>query len=669
MKTLLDQKGYARTRRENTSTTLETITNTDSSTRYRRRKETKNVLEYIHGGEEGALLGAWDFVAANMKKEMMDNLIGKYKRGKYLESIIGEAMKEFNKSTSSMAQAVAFKYQNLLSRRKFNFMCKTQSSVFDPNDEVWVPRNIKCLGIDMQLSLNYISNEKVDKFVKSLDIGSVIQVPNVPGVTRTVTGLVFMIIDLHLRLPHLCRQLVWFNGNTNHFVFQFSDDGAPETSQVTMSVGSITFWNLGERVRSREFQYLLHCVSLGEKHEVLELLWQQHTEEMLLLESSVFTICGRECTLQFQPSADMSWQSWACNEVNQAATYPSPYANVHKGDLCTMNGRIGFDDCSTWKLYNREMREKHLSMVSAFVNSLPKSLNDKTLHARKLAFMAENGIRQLGKPRIGIFADRVRPDPLHCEVNAWQHILDLLYSESIRRNRFEKFIEILSAPVGIEAVDHESAGVVDNTSNLDDSISSELGNDESLAGASDVTADSLDATAQEEGTEQNVGNVMLLSLQSELAAVKMNNMLSNSAAISSSDQSIFGCGLAYLRTKIQEHYNDEPKCFNKLNIRIIGQQAIALARNSFRLVDCLKTADETEGEKLKRLALCKIVEYLRNASGLFNKIHIVSLGEIDQLEEFCQLYFNLLVLFFSRKCKCHCLDCCICPTISCKKVV
>ncbi len=499
MKTLLDQKGYARTRRENTSTTLETITNTDSSTRYRRRKETKNVLEYIHGGEEGALLGAWDFVAANMKKEMTDNLIGKYKRGKYLESIIGEAMKEFNKSTSSMAQAVAFKYQNFLSRRKFNFMCKTQSSVFDPNDEVWVPRNIKCLGIDMQLSLNYISNEKVDKFVKSLDMGSVIQVPNVPGVTRTVTGLVFMIIDLHLRLPHLCRQLVWFNGNTNHFVFQFSDDGAPETSQLTMSVGSITFWNLGERVRSREFQYLLHCVSFGEKHEVLELLWQQHTEEMLLLESSVFTICGRECTLQFQPSADMSWQG-------------SPYANVHKGNLCTMNGRIGFDDCSTWKPYNSEMREKHLSMVGAFVNSLPKSLNDKTLHARKLAFMAENGIRQLGKPRIGIFADRVRPDPLHCEVNAWQHILDLLYSESIRRNRFEKFIEILSAPVGIEAVDHESAGVVDNTSNLDDSISSELGNDESLAGASDVTADSLDATAQEEGTEQNVGNVMLVEL-------------------------------------------------------------------------------------------------------------------------------------------------------------
>ena len=185
----------------------------------------------------------------------------------------------------------------------------------------------------MEISLSRISDESVEKFVRTLDIGSVCQIPHVLGVTRSVTGLVFMIIDLHLRLPHLFRKLVWFNDNTNHFVFQFWDDGAPEHSSSTMSIGSLTFWNLGERVRSREFQYLLHCVSLSEKHEALELLWQQHTEEMLLLESSVFTLCGKECTMEFQPTADISWQSWACNELNQAATYPSPYANVHKGDM------------------------------------------------------------------------------------------------------------------------------------------------------------------------------------------------------------------------------------------------------------------------------------------------------------------------------------------------
>ncbi len=75
----------------------------------------------------------------------------------------------------------------------------------------------------------------------------------------------------------------------------------------------------------------------------------------------------------------MGWQSWACNEANQAATYPSLYDNVHKGNLCTMNGGIGFDDSSTWKPYNSEMhpKEKHLSMVSAFLIACQKALMTK----------------------------------------------------------------------------------------------------------------------------------------------------------------------------------------------------------------------------------------------------------------------------------------------------
>ena len=115
-------------------------------------------------------------------------------------------------------------------------------------------------------------------------------------------------------------------------------------------------------------------MSLGEKHEVLESLWQQHTDEMVLLESSVFTVCGRECTVQFQPSADMSWQNWACNEVNNAATYPSPYANVHKGDMCKMGGSIGHGSADLWKPYTSTDREKHLEMVESYLATLPKKI-------------------------------------------------------------------------------------------------------------------------------------------------------------------------------------------------------------------------------------------------------------------------------------------------------
>ena len=59
--------------------------------------------------------------------------------------------------------------------------------------------------------------------------------------------------------------------------------------------------------------------------------------------------------------------------------------------------------------------------------------------------MAESGIRQLGHPRIGIFADRQQPEPVHCEINAWQHLLNIIYREAVQRGTFTKFIDIMSA--------------------------------------------------------------------------------------------------------------------------------------------------------------------------------------------------------------------------------
>ena len=82
-----------------------------------------------------------------------------------------------------------------------------------------------------------VSDLNVDHFVKSLDIGRVYQIAYYPGVSRTVIGLGLMILDLHLRSPHLQKELIWFNGSKYHFIFQFSDDGAPETSELGMSIG------------------------------------------------------------------------------------------------------------------------------------------------------------------------------------------------------------------------------------------------------------------------------------------------------------------------------------------------------------------------------------------------------------------------------------------------
>lgn len=113
------------------------------------------------------------------------------------------------------------------------------------------------------------------------------------------------------------------------------------------------------------------------------------------------------------------------------------------------------------------------------------------------------------------------------------------------------------------------------------------------------------------------------------------------------NSSELGCGLVYLASVVKEHYGDESQRHNKLPVRLIGDQAFALANFSYRLIDSLKISEESPAQKLKRLVLGKIAQFLRNAGALFNKIEI-SAVDLGQLKEFCTLYFNLYVLFFLK---------------------
>jgi hypothetical protein len=137
-----------------------------------------------------------------------------------------------------------------------------------------------------------------------------------------------------------------------------------------------------------------------------------------------------------------------------------------------------------------------------------------------------------------------------------------------------------------------------------------------------------------------------INLLEEQATANLSAALKSKAAtLDSSTDKVYGCGLAYLASKIKEHYSVETKRSNKLPTRLIGSQAASLSRHGYRFVDGLQYDEESPLENTKRLALSKAVEYLRNASGLFNKINLSSIEEVDQLTEFCQLYFNILVLF------------------------
>ena len=175
-----------------------------------------------------------------------------------------------------------------------------------------------------------------------------------------------MIFDLNLKVPSLKEKMLWFKGNINYYIVGFSDDVAPESCERTLTTGTISLWSFCNRIRSRDFHYLLHTISASEKDKVGEFLWMQHCDEMQLIEGNVIVINGVTCTFQFYPSADTAWLYFACNELSCSATNPSPFAQVHKNDLSQMNDSIGNNDKCTLKVPFMKSREKDLKILETF---------------------------------------------------------------------------------------------------------------------------------------------------------------------------------------------------------------------------------------------------------------------------------------------------------------
>jgi len=70
-----------------------------------------------------------------------------------------------------------------------------------------------------------------------------------------------------------------------------------------------------------------------------------------------------------------------------------------------MGATPGLREENLFKPYTLEIRKSHGNKVNNFMHLLPSNLSEKNHHARKLKFMTESGIWQLGPAQIGIFAD------------------------------------------------------------------------------------------------------------------------------------------------------------------------------------------------------------------------------------------------------------------------
>ena len=103
------------------------------------------------------------------------------------------------------------------------------------------------------------------------------------------------------------------------------------------------------------------------------------TEEMQLLESSVFTFCGRDGTLEFQPSANMSWQTWpTMSSIRQQHT--------HSHMLMCIRGTCGSigNGSEQWNPYSIVVHELHSIRLDEFQKYFPCDITEDTSHKKIL---------------------------------------------------------------------------------------------------------------------------------------------------------------------------------------------------------------------------------------------------------------------------------------------
>ena len=152
-------------------------------------------------------------------------------------------------------------------------------------------------------------------------------------------------------------------------------------------------------------------------------------------------------------------------------------------------------------------------------------------------------------------------------------------------------------------------------------------------GTSGTTSNKLTSTAGDEGESVHIGS-------------SAKPVTANSTGGTNNEYPLLGCGLSYLVTLIKENYADKKNRHNKIPTRLIGAQAIALARYAYRLTDSLHSSDESPVQRVTRLAPGRVVLHLREAFSIFNKVSTTQ-ADLQDLDENCKLYFILMCLFFS----------------------
>ncbi|CAH3194065.1 unnamed protein product [Porites evermanni] len=383
----------------------------------RRKKKTVAALRPIHCGsnmsvsdDQSVQDGLWTTLIGTASKQVMETYITNSAvcMNDIIPKIVKRRVQEYEKSEQNQLRSMRVLYEGgMVSKRKYTNIRNSGDVMKQSPDQSG--KNKKSQFMQSCEIPKILPYKTLMSYIRNIDLGEVLPLEilaeklsteSVPGVYRPLKPFLLRLADMYLTLHEKDPCLQWFNGEEGVLYVAVGADGAPFGKDDTATAYLVSFLNLLQRVQSCNDNHLILGANCEEDHALMKSYTNHLREEMEEVEGKQLTTeRGKQVVFKFEliPS-DMKWMSSHSGELNNCATYFSPFANVNQTSKRTIGGTIGGLE-ATWQPWDYKKRlvmaERVVKLKSKLRDPMGKQRNEVT------KFIAQNKSRQEFVPPLG----------------------------------------------------------------------------------------------------------------------------------------------------------------------------------------------------------------------------------------------------------------------------
>ena len=304
--------------------------------------------------------GLWTTLIGTASKQVMETYITNSAvcMNDIIPKIVKRRVQEYEKSEQNQLRSMRVLYEGgMVSKRKYTNIRNSGDVMKQSPDQSG--KNKKSQFMQSCEIPKILPYKTLMSYIRNIDLGEVLPLEilaeklsteSVPGVYRPLKPFLLRLADMYLTLHEKDPCLQWFNGEEGVLYVAVGADVAPFGKDDTATEYLVSFLNLLQRVQSCNDNHLILGAICEEDHAFMKSYTNHLREEMEEVEGKQLTTeRGKQVVFKFEliPS-DMKWMSSHSRELNNCATYFSPFANVNRTSKRTIGGTNG-DLEATWQ--------------------------------------------------------------------------------------------------------------------------------------------------------------------------------------------------------------------------------------------------------------------------------------------------------------------------------